>query len=114
MTITEPATLLTDYLLAALTIYFAVMLWRMARSSRYGSQQLWVAAFIGFALASFLGGSWHGFHTMLSSSDAQLLWRLTTGIIGLAGSLLLVGALYATIDNRWRDRLVRIMRATNP
>lgn len=54
-------------------------------------------------------GSWHGFHTGLPPLVSLLLWRATTGVIGLAGALLLIGALYATVDNPWRARLVRIV-----
>ena len=108
MTITEPATLLTDYLLAALTIYFAVRVLCVASRSHQLAQRFWAVAFAAMALAALFGGSWHGFHTGLPPLVGQLFWRSTTGMIGLGGALLLVGTLHATIDNPWRDRLVRI------
>ena len=108
MTITEPATLLTDYLLAALTAYFAVSLWHSAKRSRQVSQWQWAVAFAASAVAALLGGSWHGFHTLLPPLVAQILWRGTTYAIGLAGLMLLLGALRAVLDNPWRDRMVRI------
>ncbi len=111
MTITEPATLLTDYLLCLLTTYFALKVWSAQKESGHLPQRLWAAAFAMFALAALLGGSWHGFHTGLPPLVSQLIWRATTGVIGLAGLLLVIGALYAATDNPWRARLVRIFIA---
>jgi Family of unknown function (DUF6962) len=108
MTVTEPVTLLTDYLLAALTGSFSVLLWRMAGRSRQESQRLWAAAFAASALAAMLGGSWHGFNSHLSPVAAEWMWRTTTGTIGLAGLLLLLGALRATLGKPWRNRLACI------
>jgi hypothetical protein len=105
MTITESVTLLTDYLLAALTAGFAVLLWRLAGRSRQLSQRLWAAAFATSALAALLGGSWHGFHNQLSPLLAQAVWRATTMAVGLAGLLLLLGALRAGLDRPWHNRL---------
>jgi hypothetical protein len=106
MTITEPTTFLTDILLAALTAYFAFGVWSVAKTSRRLSQRFWAVAFAAFALAALLGGSWHGFQALLSPTVAEFLWRATTGMIGLAGMLLLIGALYATVDDPWRSRLI--------
>ena len=108
MTITEPATLLTDYLLTVLTASFAVSLWRASKRSRQVSQRQWAFAFAASAAAALLGGSWHGFHTLLQPAILQILWRGTTCAIGLAGLLLLLGALRAVLDNPWCDRIIRI------
>lgn len=108
MTISEPVTLLTDYLLAALVAALAIALWRSARATRQGSPRFWAAAFSASALAALAGGSWHGFHLLLPAAIAGLLWRATTGAIGLAGLLLLLGALRAAIGEPWRTRLTRV------
>lgn len=108
MTITEPTTLLTDYLLAALTAGFASMLWRAAGKSEQVSQRQWAGAFAAAALAAALGGSWHGFQSSLPPLLNDLLWRLTTTSIGLAGLLFLLGGLYASLEGVWRIRLTRL------
>jgi Family of unknown function (DUF6962) len=108
MNVTEPVTLFTDYLLAALTGSFAVLLLHAAGRTRQESQRLWAATFAASALAALLGGSWHGFHNLLPPVIAEGLWRTTTGMIGLAGLLLLLAALRAGLDKPWRNWLVRI------
>jgi len=108
MTVTEPATLLTDSLLGAFTATLAVALWRSTCRSRQVSSRYWTGAFVASALAALMGGSWHGFHESLSPWFGRLLWGATTCAVGLAGLLLLIGTLHATIGNPWRKRLVGI------
>lgn len=109
MTISEPVTLLTDYLLAAWTAVFTFVLWRSSKAARRpGAARCWTAAFAASALAALLGGSWHGFHDQLPRLFDRLLWSATTCAIGLAGLMLLLGALRAILQPPWRDRLARI------
>ncbi len=61
MTISEPMTMLTDYLLAALSLFFGVLLIRVARLRSQRSVWLWAAALVATATASFVGGTFHGF-----------------------------------------------------
>jgi hypothetical protein len=87
MTITEPTTMLTDYLLTALCVGLA---WRLARASPGASLRLWRGAFSVTAFAALAGGTAHGFRVPLGELwDA--VWSLTVWAIGL-GSLLLVAA----------------------
>ena len=53
MTITEPTTMLTDYLLTGLCFVFA---WRLSRGSSSGSLGLWLAAFVVTGFAALAGG----------------------------------------------------------
>jgi hypothetical protein len=70
MTIHEPATLATDYLLALAAAIFA---WRLGRAHRFWSYGFWFTA-----LGSLLGGTYHGF------SQSQALWKATVFAIGIA------------------------------
>lgn len=83
MTITEPATLVTDYLLAAFT---AALAWRLFRArsldSRVGGptsawKLWWAVAFASTAAAGLAGGTVHGFQLLLAPGVLDLLWLLT-------------------------------------
>jgi hypothetical protein len=75
MSIHEPMTMATDYLLASASVVFAIRLWRTNRA--------WAYAFLFTALGSFLGGTYHGF-------AATWLWKPTVYAIGLASFFLLL------------------------
>lgn len=94
MPISEPFTLLTDYLLAAAAFWLAARL--AAASSRTGSwaQALWAVAFALGAVAAFAGGTVHGFRSSLGPFAGALLWQcaLLGGV--LAGTLLVAGAAF--------------------
>jgi hypothetical protein len=83
MTIQEPMTLATDYLLAMSAVVFAAGLWRLSR--------LWSLAFLCTAIASLAGGSYHGFGPMLEPIVAAALWKLTLFAVGCASFFLLTG-----------------------
>jgi len=92
----EPATLITDYLLAALG---PVLADRAARSlpplPRPG--QLWAASFVALAAAAVAGGTWHGIHPDTLPTLRHHLWSITYVMIGLADSLILAGAAWAAL-----------------
>jgi hypothetical protein len=72
------------------------LLWRAGRLSRQVSIQLWAAAFLAAALATFLGGTFHGFSTHLGDQGTYLLWKATTYCAGFSGLFLLAGAIVAS------------------
>jgi hypothetical protein len=78
MTIHEPMTLATDYMLTIAASVFAAKLWR--------SNRMWALAFVFTALGSFFGGTYHG---LLQS---QSLWKVTVLSIGIASFFLLAGS----------------------
>lgn len=84
MTIHEPATLLTDYLLTALGVWLA---WRLRRSSsiHIPAVRWWYRALLSLALSAFVGGSYHGFAPNLPAVADELWWMLVLWIICLIG-----------------------------
>jgi uncharacterized protein DUF6962 len=76
MTINEPLTLATDYMLAIASTIFATLLWR--RNVRF-----WALAFVFTACGSFFGGTYHGF-------GGAGMWKATVYSIGLASLFLLL------------------------
>ena len=87
--ITEPMTMVTDYLLAAQCLVQARVLARRAPTVRLGSIPVWVAAFAGTAIAALAGGTAHGFALYLGSANLRLVWTVTVTAIALSGLVML-------------------------
>jgi hypothetical protein len=92
MTISEPTTTVTDYLLAALAVGLGWRLWRRPEPGRT-PRRLWAAAFGGLALAAFAGGTAHGFAEALSPGASDAIWRSTVVAVGITGAAVLLAGL---------------------
>src|SRR5438067_4985215 len=97
--ISEPMTLATDYLLAAVTAFLALRI--LQHSEGQNARRLWGAAFVALALGAALGGTHHGFRV-----DA--LWKPTVLVIGLASGGMLAGSALATPRGRLRHVLLAL------
>jgi hypothetical protein len=106
VTLAEPATLVTDYLLGGLSEFLAVLLVRRNQALRQTSITLWAAALMAAAMASFAGGTYHGFHHLLAPPVPATLWKVTTISMGIASFLLLSAAVFSTFSGVMRRRLV--------
>ncbi len=74
MTIHEPATLLTDGLLAALGSGLA---WRLHRRipPGYLATRWWIRALLGMSISALVGGSYHGFAPDFPLALAAVWWK---------------------------------------
>jgi hypothetical protein len=84
MTISEPATLVTDYLLAIFTFVLGRRLELAARRADWSgfiqsalAQSWWSVAFMATALASAAGGTVHGFQHAMARGLTNVLWLVT-------------------------------------
>jgi hypothetical protein len=101
MTLSEPATLLTDYLLAAVAAALGTRLaWR--GPARPAGRRLWAAAFLVGAVAALAGGTVHGFAPSLPPLVRAGLWKTWLVGAGLANGLLLLAMAAATLPRGWR------------
>jgi hypothetical protein len=91
MTITEPATMITDYMLTVACTIFAVMLFRL--HSSHPAMVFWILAFVFGALAALLGGTHHGFKMNLGASTGKALWDFTMVAIGMSTAFLVAGTI---------------------
>jgi len=86
LSIEEPMTLATDYLLAGVSAWLAFLIFRL------GGSKHWAAALCCLALAALAGGTYHGFPQF----HPGLLWGAAELFAGLASFLMAVATARAT------------------
>ena len=101
MTISEPATLVTDYLLAIFTAVLAFRLLRTANNAgrddqTAGERRWWSAAFALTAIAGATGGTVHGFQHVLAPAVADGLWLVSLESLVAAAFAVVGGAIAFT------------------
>ena len=96
--ISEPVTVLTDYLLAAVSFTVA---W-MRRGETVPARRLWAAAFVATGLAAVVGGTEHAVRPRLGVAAGHLFFVVTYVTVGIANALLLAGAARVAFAGRAR------------
>jgi len=94
MTITEPMTMITDYLLALACAIFAVQTLRSGNSHQ--AIPLWFMAFMTGSLAAILGGTFHGFKVQLAARGKGI-WEFTLILIGACAAFMIAGAIASSV-----------------
>lgn len=100
MNITEPTTMLTDYLLTLLSLWFFLRLRQTAGFRSETSVKLWAIGFLCAALAAAAGGSFHGFALYFTAGMSKMLWNVTVFLLGTCSAFMVAGSLAAAIDRR--------------
>jgi len=100
MPISEPMTMATDYLVAGLSFFFFLRLWRSAREHDSRSRRWWSFAFLCTAVGALTGGTTHGFVLSLGESGWLMLWKATIYALALASLCLLLGILHTLLSGR--------------
>jgi hypothetical protein len=103
VSLSEPTTLITDYMLAFFSTVFGVVL---LRSRTHRGTLLWSIGFLSLAGAGLAGGSFHGFRLMMSESAHRSLWNITCLLIGASAGFMISGALTGPLsrygkNTRW-------------
>jgi hypothetical protein len=104
VTISEPTTLITDYLLGTLSEVCGVLLLKQNMPLRQASIRFWAMSLFAAAAASYVGGTYHGFKHAMEPQMAAVLWKVTTISMGVASFFLLAAAFSAALggeDRRW-------------
>ena len=110
MQLTEVSTMLTDYLLAAVTAALGFALWRAA----HGRSAVVISAigFAALAVSAAAGGTYHGFALELSASTLDALWTTSTWTVGIFSFCIVTAAAMAYTRGPVRLALVATAAAT--
>lgn len=87
LTLTEPATVATDYLIAAVCAYFAGSL------ASASAPIEWALGFALGSISALTGGTWHGFRGLLGDRARNSLWALTLFTFGASAAAFGAGAI---------------------
>lgn len=99
----EPATAITDYLLAAIATALGSTILRRNRTAPQKARRLWGWAFVAIALSAIAGGTWHGFAAGMGDRASVALWKTTVYLVGIVDLLMLCGSIAAALARRWRS-----------
>jgi len=98
--ISEPMTMVTDYLLATVALFFARGLFRAAGPRAKRAVKLWAWGFLILAAAALVGGTFHGGAFYLADPVRRALWNVTVYFIGFASALMVAGTAASRIARR--------------
>ncbi len=101
----EPMTVLTDYLLALVAAGLAARLIQAARAGGERSVLLWGVALGATAVAATAGGTYHGFAPGPEGGWLPV-WKMTVYAVGVAAASMLAGTLIAAISGALRRVLL--------
>jgi hypothetical protein len=97
MTLYEPATLITDYLLALVALACGLLL----RRNNPGLSRRWFArAMLLSAFSAFVGGSYHGFAPNFGPELQEIWWRLVLIILNLVSAALALSLMHEVAPTR--------------
>src|SRR5262245_16667722 len=82
MQITEPLTMLTDYALGIVNLFFTFSIYAGIDSRNRVSGLLLLLGFLAQAVSSLAGGTFHGFALYLNEARHRQLWNLILLTIG--------------------------------
>ena len=97
---TEPITMLTDYLLGVLALAFGYGILSKNRIDGQISRSLWACAFLSLSLSALVGGTYHGFQWQDSLGD--LIWKITTLSMGFTSLFMTASVVCANCGGRMR------------
>jgi hypothetical protein len=103
VSVSEPTTLITNTVLAALAVFWGIRLWWHGRQSLQVSRMVWAGAFVAVAVGAVAGGAVHGLAAKLGPAGVTAGWKVTVLSVGLASFCLLAGALLASFGGTLRQ-----------
>ena len=108
LTIKEPMTTATDYLVTAVGWWLGAKLLRPGKPGGR-SAALWGIGFLWIGLAALLGGTSHGFAVYLSDTGGFVIWKATVYAVGLSASFALAGSIAGAPLNQSSMRVMHTL-----
>src|SRR5262245_61622605 len=93
MPILEPATMMTDSVLALASVVCGALLLLMRTRHHTVSLLLWSIGFLVAAAAAITGGTYHGFALYFSQGGHRAMWNVTMLLIGASVGLFVAAGL---------------------
>jgi FlaA1/EpsC-like NDP-sugar epimerase len=103
--ISEPATLVTDYILSVVALILGISLLRARDRTSGKSSLLWSIGFLTAAAAGAAGGTFHGFAAYFNASAHRSLWSVTVALIAASAGFVTFAVLsqseFTNSQKRW-------------
>lgn len=96
--ISEPMTLVTDYIIAVMGVFYWKKLVDFKNFQTNLAKNLWAISFLFLGFAAFLGGTHHGFSIYLNPIIDKTVWKITAYSIGVVSFLFVLGTAKAIFD----------------
>jgi hypothetical protein len=109
--ITEAATMLTDFAIAAIGVAVSVATAHGAEQSGDVAQRIWAASFAFAAIAAAIGGVVHGFVLHMTVTTKDALWKATQYVMGLTGLSIFAAAVVAFTGGATQTWLIGVAAA---
>jgi hypothetical protein len=106
MTITEPMTMATDYLITVFAFIWGMRM--LGKNTRLPGRavRFWAGALVFTGIAAAAGGTFHGFITLLSGWLATAMWKATMVAIGMATFCFASATIFTAFSGRLRTGLL--------
>lgn len=102
LTVVEPVTMVTDYMITVAATYFGLQLMN-ARRDAQRCRVFWAIGFLFIGIGAFLGGTSHGFINYLSDAALSAIWTGTLATVGLSMALAVAGTIISNVSlPAWR------------
>ena len=98
--ISEPMTLVTDYIIAVMGIYYWKQLFDVKSHQKNLAKNFWAMCFLILGFAAFLGGTYHGFSFYLTSAINNVIWQITVYSTGVISFLFVIGTATGFFNSR--------------
>ena len=98
--ISEPMTLITDYIIAVIGIFFWKKLFDKTHIQKNTAKNLWAVCFLFLGFAAFLGGTHHGFSIYLTPILNKFIWKITVYSTGIISFLLVLGTAKGLMNSK--------------
>jgi hypothetical protein len=112
VTVYEPTTTATDYLITVFAVVFGVRLLRGAFDGRHHSRWLWSLGFLFIGVGAFLGGTSHGFVEHLGDEGQRLIWKATVYSVGFSMIFAVAGTIEGSISQTFVRNTLHGINAT--
>jgi len=87
----EPMTLVTDYIISVMGIYYWKKLFDTKNFQKNMAKNSWAICFLFLGFTAFLGGTHHGFSFYLAPVLNKTIWKITVYSTGVISFLFVIG-----------------------